>query len=102
MEQLPTQWVLAIIAVLVIQAIKDSRIPIFNNEAGKPNAVLAAVFAAAGATGIAVVHSWDAGSGTYTLTVTGLSTGAVLKGLWLWAQQYGWQWMGWKLVKEKV
>ena len=103
MEGLSLQWILAILAVYLLQVIKDNpKIPIFNNGAGKPNAILAAILAAFSATGIAYAHSFDAAAGTYTMTVTGLTASSIVGGLWGWAQQYGWQWIGWKLVKGKV
>lgn len=102
METLSTQWILAILAVYVIQLLKDSKFPIFNNAAGTPNAILAAITAFISATGIAYASNFEATSGTFTLTVTGINAGSIAAGTWAWGQQYLWQWLGWKLVKGKV
>lgn len=103
MENLPTIWIVAILAVMGIQYLKKaSWFPGVAEGKSRINRVFAVIVAAVAATGIAYSSAWDPATGTLVLTFTGLTKATVFKGTWAFLQQIGWQQFIWKLLKEKL
>jgi hypothetical protein len=103
MDTLPYQLVLALGAVLGIEALKKAGwFPLVGPGKESINKVFAVLVAAAAATGIAWSSAFDASAGTLTVTVTGLTSASIYKGLWAFIQQWIWQQGAWKMLKERL
>lgn len=98
-DHLLTQIVIAYLATHLIEFIKGSAsVPWVTKTTDRVNKAIGAFLAALTVVGIAVVTTWDASTGTFTLVVSGLSATSVLTFIWHWLEQFILQQSAYKLI----
>ena len=88
-ESTLTQFVLAYLGTVLVEWMKRATgLPFMTASTDKINKVVGAVIAFLATVGIGWATSWDAASGTFTLTLTGITVTGIFGFLWHWFTQF--------------
>jgi protein-S-isoprenylcysteine O-methyltransferase Ste14 len=88
-EQVITQFVLAYIGTRLVQWMKAAAgLPWITAQTDTINKGVGALVAFLATLGIGLATSWDASTGTFVLTITGLSLGTLTTFVWHWFSQF--------------
>lgn len=84
-----TQFVLAYLGTRLVEAMKHSGgLPWITASTDKINKTVGAAVAFLATLGIGLATSWESSTGTFTLTVSGLTTASLATFVWQWVQQF--------------